>query len=107
MIPTVPTREQFPPFPIARRTRRRGAAIRSLYRAFAAVALGVLVSLSSGCLSLSMLNHEAPDTKERLDSLERRVSALEAANACRCDPPIVPGAGLQHPSYGPSANIQP
>ncbi len=39
--------------------------------------LCLLAGPNAGCLSLSMLNHEAPDTKDRLDALENRVSALE------------------------------
>lgn len=37
----------------------------------------LLIGLNCGCLSLSMLNREAPDTKQRLDYLEHRVSTLE------------------------------
>ena len=40
----------------------------------------LLIGPNAGCLSLSMLNREAPDTKARLDGLESRVSALEAAH---------------------------
>jgi BMFP domain-containing protein YqiC len=45
--------------------------------------LCVVIGLNGGCLSLSMLNRENADTKDRIDALERRVSALEAANASR------------------------
>jgi hypothetical protein len=41
------------------------------------MALGLMLGLNGGCLSLNMLNREAPDTKQRLASLEQRVSALE------------------------------
>ena len=46
-------------------------------------AICVAIGLNGGCLSLSMLNRENADTKDRIDALERRVSALEAANASR------------------------
>jgi len=52
---------------------------------------GVLAS-SSGCLSLSMLNRENGDTKQRLDSLEQRVSTLEAGRVAPMGQPmVVPG----------------
>ncbi|MGA2255784.1 MAG: hypothetical protein ABSG53_14150 [Thermoguttaceae bacterium] len=50
---------------------------------------GLLIGPSAGCLSLSMLNREAPDTKARLDNLDSRVSALEAANSHPPYPPYV------------------
>jgi hypothetical protein len=49
-----------------------------------------LVVASTGCLSLSMLNREAPDTKTRLDSLESRVTALEVATGHRSGPVVTP-----------------
>jgi len=61
--------------------------------------LGLLIGPSSGCLCLSMLNRENGDTKQRLDSLEHRVSALEAARASmQGQPIIVPGPPMQSQS---------
>jgi len=60
--------------------------------------LGLLIGPSGGCLSLSMLNREPGDTRQRLDSLEQRVSALEAGGVRHPDQPIVaPGPPLQSP----------
>ncbi len=43
--------------------------------------VGMLVVLAAGCPSLSLFSsthyHEVPETKQRLDSLEKRVTALE------------------------------
>ena len=66
--------------------------------AAAVFGLGLLVGINGGCLSLSMLNREAPDTKQRLDALEQRVTALENCNGCRCAQPAVPPPPVQ--SYG-------
>jgi len=60
--------------------------------------LGLLIGPSGGCLSLSMLNREAPDTKTRLDSLETRVSALEKASGVG---PATPGPEAV-PQFAPS-----
>ena len=55
--------------------------------------LCLLLGFNSGCLSLSMLNREMPETKSRLDSLESRVSALEMANSPQIqESVVVPGA---------------
>jgi hypothetical protein len=61
--------------------------------------LGLLIGPNSGCLCLSMLNRETPDVKQRLDALDRRVSALEAARVSMQGPPIiVPGPPMQSQS---------
>ena len=66
-----------------------------------AMILGLLISFSGGCLSLSMLNRDAPDAKQRLDMLEHRVSALEAADACHSgQPAVTAGPHTQFPGYG-------
>jgi hypothetical protein len=49
----------------------------------------LLLGLNGGCLSLSLFNHDGVDTNKRLDSVERRVSALETANAARQNGPGV------------------
>jgi hypothetical protein len=59
---------------------------------------GLLVGINGGCLSLSMLNRDTPDTKQRLDSLEQRVSALENSGGCRCAQPALPTSRPQ--GYG-------
>jgi hypothetical protein len=68
--------------------------------------LCLLAGLNAGCLSLSMLNHEAPDTKDRLDSLENRVSALEAGRAAGPAAGAVPlpGTVTISPSGAPTAS---
>jgi hypothetical protein len=60
--------------------------------------LGLLLAPSGGCLSLSMLNRETPDARQRLDSLEHRVTILEAATAERVGQPVgAPGPPPQFP----------
>jgi hypothetical protein len=61
-------------------------------------ALGLVIGLNGGCLSLSMLNREDATTKQRLDALEHRVSALETGSPCRSGEPIVVPAPA--PQYG-------
>jgi hypothetical protein len=75
--------------------------IRCRARAILAV-LGLLIALNSGCLSLSMLNRETPETKSRIDSLEQRVSALETAIGQRpAQPPTLSSRPSQvQPSAG-------
>jgi hypothetical protein len=58
----------------------------------------LLVGLNGGCLSLSLFNHDGADTNKRLDSLERRVSALEGANASPQNPPGVPMGSMNMPA---------
>ncbi len=72
--------------------------MRPRYLTAIVIGVGLLLGSNGGCLSLSMLNREAPDTKQRLDVLERRVSALEAANGCRGVPPAI--GPSQPQSYG-------
>ena len=67
----------------------------------------LMLALNGGCLSLSMLNRENPDTKERLDAVERRVSSLEAANAARQAPPTVPLESMNPPAPSPPPNTPP
>lgn len=56
------------------------------------------MDIERGCLSLSLFNKENSDAKLRLDSLEHRVSALEAANATHAGPPVIlPGPSAQAP----------
>jgi hypothetical protein len=56
------------------------------------VMLSLPIGLNAGCLSLSAFNREVPETKARLDALEKRVSALEVGNAVRSGQPVmVPG----------------
>jgi hypothetical protein len=45
--------------------------------------VGLLLGSGGGCLSLSMLNRENGDTQQRLDTLEKRVSALESGEVYR------------------------
>jgi hypothetical protein len=43
------------------------------------VALATIIGLNTGCLSLHLFNRESADTRARLEALEQRISALEAA----------------------------
>jgi hypothetical protein len=72
---------------------RSGDATVRLCRLTAILAmLGLSIGAGGGCLSLSMLNRENADTQKRIDSLEQRVTALEAGAASRPgQPAFVPG----------------
>lgn len=74
-----------------------------LLRPTAIVAMfGLLLASSGGCLSLSMLNRDNSDTRQRLDSLERRVSALEAGGVQHPGQAIVvPDPSQQFPQVAP------
>jgi hypothetical protein len=54
------------------------------------VLVGVVLLSNGGCLSLNMFNRETAETNKRIDSLERRVTALETANAARQIQPSAP-----------------
>ena len=66
-----------------------------------AVLMSLLVGLSSGCLNLSLFNRDAPENKARIDSLERRVSALESSNRCSNACPATPQFAPQFAPQGP------
>jgi hypothetical protein len=66
--------------------RLRSAGMKRIQAAAILAACLLVMGSSSGCLSLSMLNRESPDTKARLDCLESRVSALEAAGPRHPEP---------------------
>ncbi len=55
-----------------------------------------------GCLSLSLFNREIPDTKVRLDSLERRVSALEAGTTVHLSPSATVPTPQAPPNFPPN-----
>jgi len=62
----------------------------------------LLIGLNGGCLSLSMLNREAPNTGQRLDRLEHRVSMLEGdtmlpSGVAVVDPQAPPPNPTVHP----------
>jgi hypothetical protein len=61
----------------------------------------LLLGLNGGCLSLSLFNHDGVDANKRLDSVERRVSALEGANASPQNPPGVPMSSMSMPAPVP------
>ena len=57
------------------------------------IMLGPLIAVSAGCPSLSLFSsvhyHDVPDTRQRLDVLEQRVSAIEAGGARHPSPTIL------------------
>ncbi len=64
--------------------------------------VGLLIGAGGGCLSLSMLNRENGDTQQRLDALEKRVSALETGEVYRPSQATVgPGSSQQYPQATP------
>jgi hypothetical protein len=61
--------------------------------------LAILVGVNGGCLSLSLFNRETPDIKGRLESLEKRVGALEATNGSHgCTAVVPPGTPISSPN---------
>lgn len=64
------------------------------------VAVATIIGLNTGCLSLHLFNRESADTRARLEALERRISALEAAGGSTAGAPVV-GPGEQWEISGP------
>ena len=74
------------------------------------ILFGLLIAPGSGCLSLSLLNRDNVDTRQRVDALERRVTALEAAGVHQPTPPAATLPYAEPPvgrAIEPSSQFQP